>query len=157
MGNSNSGGKRRGSLDEDYSHSFSNHVYPNKRKLIVQPSQDSIVSILTDSKAMDAIASRLRDSKITDLNGKALIYVGGGGSTEVPASEDISEPSALPTVFTWEGGGKEVYISGTFNGWKAKIPMVKSKHNFYTIIDLPEGEHQYKFIVDGQWKLDHNQ
>ncbi|CAH8634023.1 unnamed protein product [Heterobilharzia americana] len=37
--------------------------------------------------------------------------------------------------------------------------MVKSssKHNFYTIIDLPLGEHQYKFIVDGHWKLDQNQ
>lgn len=32
-----------------------------------------------------------------------------------------------------------------------------SKHNFYTIIDLPLGEHQYKFIVDGHWKLDQNQ
>ncbi|CAI2738279.1 unnamed protein product, partial [Dicrocoelium dendriticum] len=32
-----------------------------------------------------------------------------------------------------------------------------SKQNFYTIVDLPLGEHQYKFIVDGQWKLDTNQ
>lgn len=32
-----------------------------------------------------------------------------------------------------------------------------SKLNFYTIIDLPEGEYQYKFIVDGQWKLGKNQ
>ena len=33
----------------------------------------------------------------------------------------------------------------------------RSKQNFYTIIDLPEGEYQYKFIVDGQWKLGKNQ
>ncbi len=31
----------------------------------------------------------------------------------------------LPTVFKWEGGGKEVCISGSFDNWKAKIPMVK--------------------------------
>ncbi|VDP97953.1 unnamed protein product [Trichobilharzia regenti] len=31
----------------------------------------------------------------------------------------------LPTVFRWNGGGKEIYISGTFNNWKKKIPMVK--------------------------------
>ncbi len=31
----------------------------------------------------------------------------------------------LPTVFKWEGGGKQVYISGSFDNWKTKIPMVK--------------------------------
>ena len=32
--------------------------------------------------------------------------------------------------------------------------MVKSHGDFVTIIDLPEGEHQYKFYVDGEWKHD---
>lgn len=32
--------------------------------------------------------------------------------------------------------------------------MVKSHGDFVTIIDLPEGEHQYKFCVDGEWKND---
>ncbi|CAG5116140.1 unnamed protein product [Candidula unifasciata] len=57
----------------------------------------------------------------------------------------------LPTVFKWEGGGKDVYVTGTFNNWKSKIPLARSQGDFYTIIDLPEGEHQYKFYVDGQW------
>ena len=26
-----------------------------------------------------------------------------------------------------------------------------SHGDFYTILDLPEGDHQYKFFVDGQW------
>lgn len=29
-----------------------------------------------------------------------------------------------------------------------------SHNDFVTIIDLPEGEHQYKFCVDGNWKCD---
>jgi hypothetical protein len=29
-----------------------------------------------------------------------------------------------------------------------------SHGDFVTIIDLPEGEHQYKFYVDGEWKHD---
>lgn len=29
-----------------------------------------------------------------------------------------------------------------------------SQNNFVVIVDLPEGEHQYKFCVDGQWTLD---
>lgn len=29
---------------------------------------------------------------------------------------------------------------------------VKSQESFYTIVELPEGEHQYKFLVDGSWR-----
>lgn len=35
----------------------------------------------------------------------------------------VDENKALPTVFRWEGGGKQVYISGTFSEWKT-LPMV---------------------------------
>lgn len=64
-----------------------------------------------------------------------------------------SHSPALPTVLRWDGGGKNVMISGTFTKWKP-IPMVRSHGNFVTIIDLPEGDHQYKFCVDGEWKHD---
>lgn len=47
----------------------------------------------------------------------------------------------------------QVFISGTFTDWKT-IPMVKSHGDFVTIIDLPEGEHQYKYFVDGEWRND---
>ncbi|XP_023938690.2 5'-AMP-activated protein kinase subunit beta-1 [Bicyclus anynana] len=70
--------------------------------------------------------------------------------TEEKVAEDVK---VLPTVFKWDGGGKQVFISGTFTDWKT-IPMVKSHGDFVTIIDLPEGEHQYKFFVDGEWKHD---
>lgn len=61
--------------------------------------------------------------------------------------------NTTPTVFRWEGGGKDVCISGTFTNWET-IPMVRSHGDFVTIIDLPEGEHQYKFYVDGEWRND---
>ncbi len=35
--------------------------------------------------------------------------------------------------------------------------MIKSDGDFITIVDLPEGEHQYKFVVDGKWEHDPNQ
>ncbi|KAJ8926402.1 hypothetical protein NQ314_021188 [Rhamnusium bicolor] len=78
-----------------------------------------------------------------------------------PRANTVSEGTQLPnaratktpTVFRWEGGGKDVAISGTFSNWET-IPMVKSHGDFVTIIDLPEGEHQYKFYVDGEWKND---
>ncbi|XP_058792152.1 5'-AMP-activated protein kinase subunit beta-2 isoform X2 [Phymastichus coffea] len=69
------------------------------------------------------------------------------------ATSKNTDRKVLPTVFKWEGGGKQVYISGTFNDWKT-LPMVKSHGDFVTIVDLPEGEHQYKFFVDGEWRHD---
>lgn len=72
--------------------------------------------------------------------------------TEADKSAE-DDKTTLPTVFKWDGGGKQVYISGTFSDWKA-LPMVKSHGDFVTIIDLPEGEHQFKFCVDGEWKHD---
>ncbi|XP_014774817.1 5'-AMP-activated protein kinase subunit beta-2 isoform X1 [Octopus bimaculoides] len=79
----------------------------------------------------------------------------------------------LPTVFRWEGAAKEVCLSGSFNNWKNTIPLAKStvrltdrsrqRHDsdgngdFFTILNLPEGEHQYKFYVDGQWLHDQNE
>nr|ANT47200.1 5'-AMP-activated protein kinase subunit beta-1 [Dastarcus helophoroides] len=73
----------------------------------------------------------------------------------VSEGNTISSSDKTPTVFRWPGGGKDVYISGTFSEWKT-IPMVKSHGDFVTIIELPEGEHQYKFFVDGEWKNDPN-
>ncbi|XP_059616293.1 5'-AMP-activated protein kinase subunit beta-1 [Phlebotomus argentipes] len=79
-------------------------------------------------------------------------------TTDDPRDEDESESGdkknpALPTVFKWDGGGRQVYISGTFSDWQT-VPMVRSHGDFVTIIDLPEGDHQYKFLVDGEWKHD---
>lgn len=69
---------------------------------------------------------------------------------------DSKSPSAQarPTVFRWAGSAKEVFVSGSFNNWATKIPLNRSRNNFVAIVDLPEGEHQYKFCVDGQWTLD---
>ncbi|KAM8962182.1 5'-AMP-activated protein kinase subunit beta-1 isoform 1-T1 [Pelodytes ibericus] len=66
---------------------------------------------------------------------------------------DKAPTQARPTVFRWTGGGKDIYLSGSFNNW-GKIPLTKSHNNFVAILDLPEGEHQYKFFVDGQWTHD---
>lgn len=35
--------------------------------------------------------------------------------------------------------------------------MVKSDGDHVAIVDLPEGEHQYKFVIDNKWEHDPNQ
>ena len=48
-----------------------------------------------------------------------------GGEGYVPTDEDIliNRKQTVPVVFRWEYGGKEVYISGSFNDWKTRIPL----------------------------------
>lgn len=43
------------------------------------------------------------------------------------------EERLLPTVFKWEAGGKDVYLSGTFNNWKSKIPLAKRYFSCETV------------------------
>jgi len=70
--------------------------------------------------------------------------------------QNVSSSNRLPTIIKYPGEGKEVYVCGTFSDWK-KIPMVKSHKDFVALINLPVGEHQYKFMVDDQWMHDANQ
>ena len=43
-------------------------------------------------------------------------------TSEGAGDENITK--VLPTVFKWDGGGKQVFITGTFSNWKT-IPMVR--------------------------------
>ncbi|XP_039257870.1 5'-AMP-activated protein kinase subunit beta-1-like [Styela clava] len=63
----------------------------------------------------------------------------------------------VPAVFRWKGGGKEVFLAGSYDQWKARIPLSRSRDDFYGIVDLPAGEHEYKFMVDGQWKTNQDE
>lgn len=42
----------------------------------------------------------------------------------------------VPTVFRWEHGGRQVYITGTFNNWEKQIPMHRSGNDFTYIHSL---------------------
>ena len=46
-------------------------------------------------------------------------------------------------------------LTGTFNGWQ-KMKMSRSQKDFVAMVDLGEGNHEYKFFVDGQWQTDPN-
>ncbi|XP_031569036.1 5'-AMP-activated protein kinase subunit beta-1-like [Actinia tenebrosa] len=69
---------------------------------------------------------------------------------------ELHKKMTIPTVFTWLNGGREILLSGSFNEWKTRIPMNYSHNEFTAIIELPEGEHEYKFCVDGRWIHDPN-
>lgn len=67
--------------------------------------------------------------------------------------ESFLDDDTVPTVFRWEHGGRQVYITGTFNGWSRQIPMHRSGNDFTYIHNLKRGKHAFKFIVDDEWRF----
>ncbi len=55
-----------------------------------------------------------------------------------------------------DSGARSVFIAGSFNSWDPSVRPLKkdAKGVWKTTITLPEGAHQYRFIVDGQWVED---
>ena len=52
--------------------------------------------------------------------------------------------------------GRNVAVAGTFNDWKpAKLMTDKNGNGVYVAVMLLEpGTYEYKFVVDGEWRLD---
>jgi 1,4-alpha-glucan branching enzyme len=73
---------------------------------------------------------------------------------EVVAKQD---PSGAGTVFVCDPSphAREVYHVGEFNNWNPRADrMTKTKNGFRRTLQLPPGEYQYKFLVDGHWHND---
>ena len=66
-----------------------------------------------------------------------------------------SEKSTLiPTTFEWDQGGNSVYVTGSFCNWKQFFLMQKViPGSFILTLNLPKGNHEYKFKVDNEWKF----
>lgn len=76
-------------------------------------------------------------------------------ASSVENDPEVSREKGLPTIFKYQGQGKEVYVCGTFNDWQ-KLRMNRSAKDFVAIVELAEGNHEYKFNVDGEWINDPN-
>lgn len=101
------------------------------------------------------------DMSMTDMSPS---HAGGGDGSQFVNPADASVPldiisisaaeeDTVPTVFRWEHGGRNVYITGTFNGWSRQIPMHRSGNDFTYIHNLRRGKHAFKFIVDDEWRF----
>jgi 5'-AMP-activated protein kinase regulatory beta subunit len=66
---------------------------------------------------------------------------------------DQESDGIVPNVFKWDHGGRNVYITGTFNNWEKQIPMHRSGNDFSYVHNLKKGKHAYKFIVDDEWRF----
>ena len=51
-----------------------------------------------------------------------------GAPPPSPGAHD-SSTNKLPTVIRWDGGGKEVFVTGSFSAWKTRIPLGSHSSN----------------------------
>lgn len=71
------------------------------------------------------------------------------------SSIEIGEEHKITIKLADHEEAKEVFLSGSFNAWSTlKHPMTKQNGYWETTLDLQPGVYDYKFIVDGEWKLD---
>lgn len=50
---------------------------------------------------------------------------------------------------------KKIILAGSFNHWSEdSFQMRRVKNGWVYSMKLPSGKHHYKFIIDGQWKVD---
>lgn len=92
-----------------------------------------------------------------------------GSSSGVPVGEEMSDEEldihfrkfctkkTVPMVFHWDEGGKNAFVTGTFNNWSEKIPMYRSGNDFTLVYELEKGKYAYKFIVDDEWRFSSDQ
>lgn len=62
------------------------------------------------------------------------------------------------SIFHWNGGGKNVFIIGSWDNFKERLPMESIKHGSYRIVlPIPASRRvEYYFYVDGERKVSTN-
>lgn len=72
--------------------------------------------------------------------------------TTEQASDLIQDPR-IPILFEWNEGGNNVVLTGSFVKWQQFFQMTKTQNgSFELMLSLDPGVHQFKYVVDNQWR-----
>lgn len=107
-------------------------------------------SISSAYSSKETISTNSKDAEIFKNMDWSMHVFGDGESKEDFLIEDKTYP-LTPVMFHWPGPAESVYVAGSYDGWKEMTPLKMSHSDFFTIINVNKGSHQYKFLVDGQW------
>ncbi|CAJ0745571.1 1641_t:CDS:2, partial [Entrophospora sp. SA101] len=112
------------------------------------------------------ITGTLTELKSDENGGKEYQSVNEGRSIHniVPNSEiktsrinRSKNSNIVPFTFHWKDGGNKVFVTGDFNNWSAskhEMKRIPKTNNFVAMIDIDSTkQHEFKFIVDGDWKF----
>lgn len=81
-----------------------------------------------------------------------------------PPALAFAEPAAAPGIVPrrrvrfgyFKPEARAVHLVGSFNGWDPRAtPLTRDPFGDWSVeIELPRGEHRYRFFVDGEWRDD---
>ncbi|KAG2311209.1 hypothetical protein Bca52824_022766 [Brassica carinata] len=65
---------------------------------------------------------------------------------------DIPNEQGIPIIITWNQGGNDVAVEGSWDNWRSRKKLEKSGKDHSILFVLPSGIYHYKVIVDGERK-----
>lgn len=65
---------------------------------------------------------------------------------------DFPIEKGIPTVISWNQGGSNVAIEGSWDNWASRKTLQRSGKDHAIMLVLPSGVYHYKFIIDGEWR-----
>nr|VDD33027.1 unnamed protein product [Brassica oleracea] len=65
---------------------------------------------------------------------------------------DHLEEPGIPIIITWNQGGNDVAVEGSWDSWRSRKKLQKSGKDHSILLVLPSGIYHYKVIVDGECK-----
>lgn len=81
----------------------------------------------------------------------------GSQNSNPMVPQEPGQGSMQTVEFVWTEPCQTVYLCGSFNGWKERIPLNQVRPNYWRVVrELPPGRYQFKFIVDSQWRCGKN-
>ena len=70
-----------------------------------------------------------------------------------PPAPQTPKVDLVNIVFTWNFGGQNTQLVGSFSKWQERLDMQKKGNEFTLVKALERGVHQYKFVVDNEWRF----
>ncbi|XXG50704.1 hypothetical protein AAC387_Pa02g4653 [Persea americana] len=65
---------------------------------------------------------------------------------------DLPSEKGIPTMITWNYGGKDVAVEGSWDNWTSRKILQRSGKDHSILLVLTSGTYHYKFIVDDEWR-----
>lgn len=69
-------------------------------------------------------------------------------------NQNLNNP--IDINFVWDGTGVDVFVTGSFVGWKQWFLLEKQGDIYHRKIPLTKEKHYFKFIIDKEWKCSEN-
>ncbi|KAI8374179.1 immunoglobulin E-set [Radiomyces spectabilis] len=135
-------------VDDSASHRSSVHDKP-------LPVPDTKVSEPVVAASSKPIASQPSGS--TNVGTTQPVVTDATPETNQAPVKSAKQSQGEPHLFKWVHGGKEVYLTGSFDNWAVSIPMERSQEDpniFQAQVSIDETSPvSFKFVVDGEWRF----